>query len=344
MKLDEKLIKLRKEHAWSQEEFANQLNVSRQTVSKWELGQTTPDTNNLTKIASIYGISVNNLLDDNANPIEEKSKTQTNTTTSSNKRVLKLIILVVILIFVFLGIGAITINKIFNKVTNQVVPKSMSEMFEGNSIADIFDSIFNKVKESEKESDRDDFNFIFKSLYYGSTQSSVMNNFIDEVLKSNDQHPNNLITVKYKDIESNKADEIRAIKKQLKANAIDEYEIYYEYDENGYINKAIIEEDEEENLSNKKITDFQRDLFNQNFKAFYYGSTEGFFMNDFIDDVIKSNEENPEHIITVSYAGTETSDANELRNMKKKFTTGTNYEITYEFDEDGLITKAKVEK
>ena len=43
MKLEEKIIKLRKRNAWSQEELAEKLDVTRQTVSKWELGQTTPD-------------------------------------------------------------------------------------------------------------------------------------------------------------------------------------------------------------------------------------------------------------------------------------------------------------
>ena len=45
MKLEEKIIKLRKRNAWSQEELAEKLDVTRQTVSKWELGQTTPDAN-----------------------------------------------------------------------------------------------------------------------------------------------------------------------------------------------------------------------------------------------------------------------------------------------------------
>ena len=354
MKLEEKLMKLRKENAWSQEEFADKLNVTRQTVSKWELGQTTPDTDNLTKIASIFGISVNDLLDENTNPIEENSKVNNN----NNGRPIKILLLIAILIVVFLGIGAITINKIFNKVTNQVVPKSIIEMFEQYSIADIFDMIFGKIQESEKEFDRNSFNNKFKTLYYGSTDGFFMNNFIDEVLKSNDEHPNNLITVKYKDIESNNANEIKTIKKQLKTGVTDKYEIYYEYDENGYINKAIIEDAEKTDLnsqvdsllngssnsSNNQMTDFQKNSFNQTFKTLYYGSTDGFFMNNFIDAVIKSNEEHPEHIITVNYAGTETSDASELRNMKKKFTNGTTYEIIYEYDENGLINKAKIEK
>lgn len=242
MKFDEKLMKLRKENAWSQEELADKLNVSRQTVSKWELGQTTPDTDNLTKIASIFGISVNDLLDENTNPIENSIEKESKITINNSSKPLKIFILIIILIFVLLGIGGITINKIFNKVTNQVVPKSIIEMFEQYSFTDIFDMIFGKIEESEKEFDRDLFNNSFKTLYYGSTNGFLMDNFIDEVLKSNEENPNKLITIKYKDFESNSANEIKTLKKQIKNDVTDKYEIYYEYDENGYINKAIIEE------------------------------------------------------------------------------------------------------
>jgi len=262
MKLEEKLMKLRKENAWSQEEFAEKLNVTRQTVSKWELGQTTPDTDNLTKIASIFGISVNDLLDENANPIEKNSK-------SSNKNgsLVKILILVVILILVLLGIGAITINKIFNKVTNQAVPKSIVEMFEQYSISDIFDTVFGKIQESEKEIeeskrnfDRDAFNSKFKNLYYGSTNGFFMNNFVDEVIKSNEEHPNNTIIVKYKESEAKSSDDLRTLKKQLKSGVNDKYEIYYEYDENGYINKAIIEDVESEEKNEKNMDDAINDV------------------------------------------------------------------------------------
>ncbi|MCF0125709.1 MAG: hypothetical protein HUJ68_08150, partial [Clostridia bacterium] len=95
---------------------------------------------------------------------------------------------------------------------------------------------------------------------------------------------------------------------------------------------------------NSQLTDFEKNRFNSTFKTLYYGSNDGFFMNDFIDAVIKSNEEHPEYIINVNYGGTETSDASELRNMKSKFTNGTKYEIIYEYSENGLINKAKIEK
>ena len=249
MKLEEKLIKLRKKNAWSQEEFADKLNVTRQTVSKWELGQSTPDTDNLTKIASIFGVSVNDLLDENANLIEEKSKA------NNNGKPIKILILIAILILALLGIGAITINKIFNKVTNQVVPKSVIEMFEQYSIGDIIDMIFEKIQESEKEFDRDSFNNKFKTLYYGSTTGFFMNNFVDEVIKSNEEHPNNLITVKYKELEANSTTDLRTLKKQLKSGVNEKYEIYYEYDEKGYINKATIEDVENDLINERTIDD-----------------------------------------------------------------------------------------
>ncbi len=69
MKFNEKLLKLRKEKGLSQEELGMEMQVSRQTVSKWEAGQSYPDftrlvmlsENSLTneKIDSIYRVSQN---------------------------------------------------------------------------------------------------------------------------------------------------------------------------------------------------------------------------------------------------------------------------------------------
>ena len=62
MEFYEKLRNLRKEHRMSQEEFANQLNVSRQAVSKWESGQGFPETDKLLLISNIFGVSLDYLL------------------------------------------------------------------------------------------------------------------------------------------------------------------------------------------------------------------------------------------------------------------------------------------
>ncbi len=63
MNLGEKLINLRKEKNLSQEEVADILNVSRQTISKWETNQSTPDFDKLGPITKLYNISADELLD-----------------------------------------------------------------------------------------------------------------------------------------------------------------------------------------------------------------------------------------------------------------------------------------
>lgn len=62
MKIEDKLLRLRKEKGLSQEEVADILNVSRQTISKWETGQSTPDFDKIIPICELYEISCDELL------------------------------------------------------------------------------------------------------------------------------------------------------------------------------------------------------------------------------------------------------------------------------------------
>ena len=62
MNIGEKLYELRKEKNLSQEEVAEKLNVSRQTVSKWETNQTTPDFDKIIPLCELFEISTEELL------------------------------------------------------------------------------------------------------------------------------------------------------------------------------------------------------------------------------------------------------------------------------------------
>lgn len=64
MTVGEKLLKLRKEHDLTQEQFAELLKVSRQSVSKWELGTAYPDTEKLIRISKLFQCSLDYLLKD----------------------------------------------------------------------------------------------------------------------------------------------------------------------------------------------------------------------------------------------------------------------------------------
>ena len=62
MLLGEKLRKLRIARQLSQEQLADKLQVSRQAISKWELGESIPDTENLILLSKFYGVSIDYLL------------------------------------------------------------------------------------------------------------------------------------------------------------------------------------------------------------------------------------------------------------------------------------------
>ena len=57
-----RLSLLRKKYGFSQEALAAALGISRQAVSKWERGETSPDTDNIIALARLYGISLDELL------------------------------------------------------------------------------------------------------------------------------------------------------------------------------------------------------------------------------------------------------------------------------------------
>ena len=72
MEFYENLNRLRKEKGWSQEELGNRLNVSRQTVSKWELGSTTPELNKLMELSRIFQVSIDELVGSSNAPAEKE--------------------------------------------------------------------------------------------------------------------------------------------------------------------------------------------------------------------------------------------------------------------------------
>ena len=78
MILADKIIRLRKQLGWSQEELAEKMNISRQSVSKWESTNSIPDLNRIIKLAEIFDVSTDFLLKDEHeafNPSDESKDT-----------------------------------------------------------------------------------------------------------------------------------------------------------------------------------------------------------------------------------------------------------------------------
>ncbi|MDO5040535.1 MAG: helix-turn-helix transcriptional regulator [Peptoniphilus sp.] len=72
MILAEKILKHRKENNWSQEDLAYKLNVSRQSISKWESGASIPDIERVILMSEIFGVSTDYLLKDEVDIVESE--------------------------------------------------------------------------------------------------------------------------------------------------------------------------------------------------------------------------------------------------------------------------------
>lgn len=66
MKFSDRLYELRRQRGLSQEELANRIDVSRQTVSKWEIGDTVPDMDKLLALGDVFEISLDELVKGNS--------------------------------------------------------------------------------------------------------------------------------------------------------------------------------------------------------------------------------------------------------------------------------------
>lgn len=98
MILADKIIDLRKKNGLSQEELAEKMNVSRQSVSKWEGAQSVPDLNKIIMLSEIFGVTTDYLLkdelgepeftptEDNGTPLRQVSMEEANAYLEANRR------------------------------------------------------------------------------------------------------------------------------------------------------------------------------------------------------------------------------------------------------------------
>lgn len=105
MSLGERLLDLRKKKGLSQEEIAGLLDVSRQTVSKWETDQSTPDFDKIIPICKLYEIDANELL------TGEKSSVKAPSDNRKSAKTISLSIVLYILSTVWIIFATATLNK-----------------------------------------------------------------------------------------------------------------------------------------------------------------------------------------------------------------------------------------
>ena len=253
MKFYEKLIILRKKALLSQEQLAEKLDVTRQTISKWELVQTKPDMDKLNAMSKLFEVDINILTNDelslegnkHENKVEPKKKDNSNR---------KIILYIVIIIFVAslttllyrVGSDIIEVAKEKNaeiQKTKEDILKKQQETED--KIKKTQEEIEQKQKEQKEKSERDSFNRDFETWGGKQTDSGVEFQ-IDKIIKNNKKNSDHLVEVLFDGTSyGTDPNNIKTIKNSLKTwtsdRKIQYYEISIDYDSNGYVNKVTIE-------------------------------------------------------------------------------------------------------
>ena len=310
MKFGDKLTQLRKKQGLSQEELGEKLNVTRQTVSKWELSQSKPDTDKLLEICKLLEVDIKELTDDEValenKPIVKKEKFDD----IKPRKWLQIVLIVIALgIFVVLANKFITDVKERNK--NR---KNIFDIFDASSIS------------------KDAFNSTFE-YNSGSRLGFLLTGLFDDIISSNQKNPDHLVTLIYGEYNTTDANEIRQIKYSIQSG--DKFEVILDYDDNGFVNKITLELTEKDK---SKIESFNRTF--EIDAGTHYGVSTG----SVLDDVIQNNNTNKDHLVMVVFGSTKTTDVTKIKNLKKKFDTWTKYEVSVEYDDAGYVNKLIIEK
>lgn len=258
MNFSEKLIKLRKEKGLSQEELGEKLNVTRQTISKWELGQTTPEMSKLVEISKLFEVTLDELTQDVEHVIVEDNNIEKNHTKRNT-------IIIILLVVALLALVVFGVNKICKNFVGGIFGGALdaqnAAMSQAQGMQDILGNIIQGSQNllEQQTGNQEDFleqamqmgqnlinnsgfdQEVFNTTYeaYNGTKSGfLVKNLIDKIVTNNKKEENKIITVIYQGVSVNEPKEIQSLKTKFEDTT--QYEVSFEYDENGYIYQADI--------------------------------------------------------------------------------------------------------
>ena len=143
MTTGEKIQNLRQKKGWSQERLGQELNLSRQSISKWESGTATPTVDNLKELAKIFDVSVDSLLGNEINILEKDKKED------KFIKILPFVLTgIITVILIGLIISQINIYKKLERLENNlsVIPNTVYVPSATNSEQSLFTSTEIKVQ------------------------------------------------------------------------------------------------------------------------------------------------------------------------------------------------------
>ena len=132
MEIGNKILSLRKKNNITQEQLAEKMNVARQTISKWELGETSPDIKQAKQLSKIFNVSLDELVDNQVKDLLVEKVSNTEKLAGITIKILKVIGIVFIVMLVIDVIAFI----IFATLKKEVKPENVTSATINCSIGD----------------------------------------------------------------------------------------------------------------------------------------------------------------------------------------------------------------
>lgn len=246
MKFYEKLIILRKKALLSQEELAEKLDVTRQTISKWELGQSKPDIDKLQMMSNLFQVDVNTLtnedisLEDSVNIKKEESPKKKKN--GDRKFILYILIIIFIASLAFLTYRVGTDIKAKKDEIKEEIRKEKEKAEK--EAQEIKDEIKKNNEESDLKFDKNNFNSNY-SFYSGTQPGQSVSMLIDNIINKNKTEKDHLVELVFDNTSyGTDPDNIKQTKNMIQTFSgynIQYYEVSIDYDDDGYVNKVTIE-------------------------------------------------------------------------------------------------------
>lgn len=242
MKFNEKLINLRKENGMSQEELGDRLGVTRQTISKWELGQATPNMTNLNELGTLFNVSINYLVDDNCDTYNKK-QFKGGFKMDDNKK--KKIIIIAAIVLGVIVVGAVIKLAFFNTALDKV---NDAKDAGTQAALDVFNKGMENINNAGNGNSNNNSNMANKyesisfnmelELFAGQQNATFTKEALSAIASSNSKYAEHQISVEFEGSTYTSASDILDLTNKIENDKT--YSILFNYDTTGYINKAII--------------------------------------------------------------------------------------------------------
>ena len=245
MKFYEKLIILRKKALLSQEELAEKLDVTRQTISKWELGQSKPDIDKLQMMSKLFEVDVNTLTNEDIS-LEDNGETKEDKNNKKEDGDRKFILYILIIIFIAsLALLAYRVGTDIKAKKDEIKEELRKEKEKAEKEEKEFKDKFNKdMEESDLKFDKNSFNSNY-TFYSGTQPGQSVSMLIDNIINKNKTEKDHLVELTFDNTSyGTDSDNIKQTKNMIqtfKGYDIQYYEVSMDYDDNGYVNKVTIE-------------------------------------------------------------------------------------------------------